>query len=141
MEKKIYGFEIHDNDNSLNDNGFMLYTIKENFLTPVIEKFERGFGTLFKFEEMIKCLKYNRIKTLHTYQPHNCETVCSAPYEINTDYEFELCQFDGKWNRFNHYEIHPSETEEKIFKENKIELVSLTKKEISKLERNLKFQY
>jgi hypothetical protein len=140
MGKKVYGFEIWDNDsNEIGD--FMLYTIRDNFLKPGLEKFELGWKDLFSLENLIGCLKHNNIDKLFTYQPNLCETVCSAPYELNTEYEFEMCESDGKWNRFGHHEISLSKKEKEVFNKNKIQLISLTEKEICELEKTLKFHY
>ena len=72
----VYGFEVIDNDSS-EKNHFMLYLIKNNILKPVIKEFERGINEMFTFEQMIECLKFNKINRLLTYNPNFSETVCS----------------------------------------------------------------
>jgi hypothetical protein len=119
----------------------MLYIIKDNMLKPVIKEFEMGHNKMFRFNQMIECLKFNKINKLLTYSPSYSETVCSAPYEINNEEELEQCEVEGKWNRFSHLEIFLSKEEEKILKDNNLILIRLNEDEINKLESKLKFYH
>ncbi len=134
--KKVYGFEIFDNDSKAIE-GFMLYTKRNNLLRPALKKFEQGWKELFTFEGMVTCLEYNKIAKLFTYHPDS-QIICCHPYEINNEFEFELCGFEG-WNRFNHLEIFLSPKEKETLQKAKIELIHLKEEEISELERNLRF--
>ena len=136
-EKKVYGFQIFDNDLK-KITGFMIYTKRENLLRPAVEDFEKGWDELFSLGGLIACLKYNKIKEVHTYHP-NSETVCSHPYEINNDEDFAMCQEGGGWNRFDHMEIVLSHDEDKILEKENIQLTSLNEEESSKLEKGLRF--
>ncbi len=138
-DKRVFGFEILDSDYSENLGQFMLYTIKNNHLKPVLKKFESGWDELFDFSTILKCLKYNNVNKLYTYHPTIEETLCSAPYELNTEEELNRCEFDGKWNRFYHLEIFISGEKIRSLIKNNIKLIHLNKEEIRELESKLKF--
>lgn len=138
MSKEVYGFEITDNDH-VSSNGYMLYTNKKGLLTPAIEEFQKGLSTFFNFDNMINVLKNNKISQLITYFPQNLDTICKHPYEITNDDDFEACKDDGNWNKYNHSEIYLNKEKVLIFKKNNIKLKKLSNKEISELERTLKF--
>lgn len=140
-DKRVFGFEIWDNDYFENNSQFMLYTIKNNYLKPVLKKFELGWDELFDFSNVLKCLKYNNVNRLYTYHPTIDETLCSAPYELNTEEELNGCEFDGKWNRFYHLEIFLSGEKIDSMKKNNIKLIHLNNGDVKDLEKKLKLHY
>lgn len=133
--KRIYGFKILDNDYN-EFKGFMVYTIKDNLLTPAIKDFENAWEELFSFNSMIKCLNYNNVKELFTYTPNDDETICSAPYETEENEE----EYDNDY-RFHHFEISPTKEQKRELKENNIKLTSLNDEEINSLEKRLRHHY
>ena len=139
--KHVYGFEILDNDyREIQDKGFMLYTIKNDLLTPVIREFENSGGELFSSNTMLECLNYNNIKELVTYAPDNYKTVCSAPYETEEGMQGETEKFDNDY-RFHHIEISLTKEQKTKLKENNIKLIYLNDKEINDLEKSLRDHY
>lgn len=135
MNKNVYGFRImYQEDSAPERYKFMLYTIKDNLLEPAITNFALGHEEFFDFKTMITTLRKNKIKSLITYPPKS-DTVLVHPYELNTEAEREIAEFEG-YDKFIHLEINL----DKELKDEKISLIHLSNKEISKLEKGLKFQ-
>ncbi len=137
---EIYLFEIIDNDYKENENNLMLYKIKNFFLTPLIDDFEKGHPKFPCFENIMHYLNEQKINTITTYFPTDLDTVCSHPYEIG-DFTNEEIEFGACLHRFYHLEFSPLKEQIKILGENKINIIYLKDKEISDLEKSLKFHY
>lgn len=135
LEDKIFIFEVINNDHD--GHGFMLYEIKKNFLKPIKKYFERGWNVLMGEYESLNYLKNSKINEVITFQPDS-EIVYSHPYELNTEEEIEMCENDGKWNRFEHLEVINSKFEE-ILKKDGIKLLRLNSKETDELTESLNF--
>jgi hypothetical protein len=140
-DKKVFGFEIFDKDYVEGKEQFMIYTLNNKMLKPVLRKFELGWKELFDFQTFLGCLRYNDVSKLYTYHPNVLETLCSFPYELNDNEELKKCELDGKWNRFYHLEIFFSGKKTNQIMKNNIEIIHLTKEEVRELEGKLKFHY
>lgn len=140
-EKKVYGFTIRDTDNKYSEYTYMLYTKQKNFLKPVVKLFEQGHKDTFTIDQLVACLNHNQINKLYTYTPLDDYTLCIQPYEIINDEDLKICEYDGYWQRYTHLEISLTQREKSKFAKNKIELKTLTQKEIQKLEKTLKHHY
>ena len=133
--KQVYIFEVIDND--FGERGYMLYTNKNNKMTPVIEPFDWK-GDFLKLDEIISVLQEYKITELITYHPQS-DKVCSRPYEISNEDDFQACAEDGNWNLLNHMDIYLGQKDEDKFKENNISIKRLNDEEISELEDKLTF--
>ncbi len=135
---ELYIFEIRDNDRDYSDINLIVYGIKNSFMTPLNDKFKIGFSAFPSFENIMDHLTNKKINTLNTYSPNNLELVCSQPYELG-DFTDEEISSGACFYRFDHLEFFPSKKEKQILKENKINIKHLNNREVTELEKTLKY--
>ena len=137
---KIYIFDITDNDFRECTNNLMLYSIKDSFLTPLINDFEKGGAEFFDFKKIISYLNKHKINTITTYSPIDSDTLCSHPYEIG-DFTDEEILRGADFDRFAHLEFSPLKEQIKLLDENNIHINYLNNKDAYDLESTLKLHY
>jgi hypothetical protein len=140
FKKKIYGFEVIDVESRQIEKTYMLYYLQKDILRPIIQKFENPANNedLLFFNDLKQYVIKNNIKQIITYSPHDSDTVCSSPYLISSEFDFEECQSKGIWDRYIHSEIILNEREERILKDNNIRIKLLNNKDRNNLEKKLK---
>lgn len=94
-----YVFRVTNNDNGI--KGYVHYTKEENRLICALEEFENEHRLLGSLEVLVLYLKSKKLTRIITFFP-DTEKVCSHPYEITSEDDFQACEADGLWYKSHH---------------------------------------